>query len=207
MSDKFILLQKNISKISADLTLLDKAERKRYDRLLDDTKKLEFLEGRSFLKQELADMAHIKPEEVQLSLSSDGKPSFQLAESDSNELKYPHFSISHSGGVVVLVFAKFPVGVDLELEENLRLESLKPIFTAKEYSVLEKMPMAVQQKELLRLFTMKEAFIKATDKKWGLDQISFEWIKEEWHLQRPTVNCLFYFEETRNGLISICLVS
>ena len=207
MPSKYILLQKNISDISADLALLDKVERKRYDRLLDDAKKAEFLAGRSFLKQELADMAHVTPEDIELTLSTDGKPSFQLGESDNYRMSYPHFSISHSEGVVVLAFAKFPVGVDLESGKNHSLDSLKPIFTEEEYSVLEQMSLIDQQMELVRLFTMKEAFIKATDKKWGLDQISFEWRVNAWKLHSPSVNCEFYLHESEDSQISVCLFS
>ncbi|HHZ65060.1 MAG TPA: 4'-phosphopantetheinyl transferase superfamily protein [Flavobacteriales bacterium] len=200
-SDKYLLLKKNISDISTDLTVLDKAERSRYDRLLDDAKKLEFLAGRSFLKKELAKMAHLTAGEIKISITPQGKPFYS-----SSEFEYPHFSISHSGGAVVLAFAKIPVGVDLESGVNLRLASLKPIFTDREFSVLQDMPQAEQQKELVRLFTMKEAFIKATDKKWGLDQIYFEWIQDQWRLTKPAVDCFFNFEETDNGQISVCLV-
>ncbi|MBL4577155.1 MAG: 4-phosphopantetheinyl transferase family protein, partial [Flavobacteriales bacterium] len=41
----------------------------------------------------------------------------------------------------------------------------------------------------LKLFTAKEAFIKATDKQYGLDEIEFVLVEGSWSLQLPKRNC------------------
>ncbi len=207
MSDDYILLRKKLDEIPVDITLLDKGELSRYDRLIDPSKKLEFLAGRCFLKREIATMVDKAPEKIQISLSENGKPYIESAGSDVYRMKFPHFNLSHDEGTIVIVFSKFPVGVDLEEKRVLSADTLRPFFSSRELDILNNMDGNEQQRSLLHLFTMKEAFIKATDKKWGLDVISFDWLQNSWQLQQPSVNCEFHLVENEEFTTSICLVT
>lgn len=201
MGDEYILLQKNQEDISVDIELLDEQELHRHDRYLDPDKKAEFLAGRCFLKKELSQMVQMPPQDIRVSLSSNGKPFFSAP-----GIKYPYFNLSHSRGVLVIAFSKFPVGVDLEYQRDVSMEALQPFLSDQELSVLNDQTGAEQQQSLINLFTMKEAFVKATDKKWGLDVISFDWIQNGWQLNQPLVNCSFFVNKNKEHVTSICLL-
>ena len=201
MENDYILLQKKIDEIPVDVSLLDEDEMSRYDRLIDPAKKIEYLAGRCFLKREIAEMTNSTPENIQLLLSDNGKPY-----TGSSDMKFPHFNLSHSGGMVMIAFSKFPVGVDLEITRKLDVDALRPFLTPVELAVLLSKEGVDQQQSVLKLFTMKESFVKATDKKWGLDVIAFDWVNNAWQLQDPSIDCDFYLHETEKFTTSVCLV-
>ena len=201
MDDEYILLQKQQEDISVDISLLDKEELNRYNRYIDSNKKAEFLAGRCFLKQELSKMVQMPPHDIRISLSANGKPHHT-----GSRLASPHFNLSHSNGVLVIAFSKFPIGVDIEFQSDVSIESLKPFLSDKELAVLNDQTGINQQLNLLYLITMKEAFIKATDKKWDLDLITFDWIQNGWQLWQPAENCSFKIHKTKEHFISICLL-
>jgi len=201
MDDEYILLQKKQDDIVVDIGLLDEEELHRYNRYIDSNKKAEFLAGRCFLKQELSKMVQMPPHDIRISLSANGKPYHT-----GSRLASPHFNLSHSNGVLVIAFSKFPIGVDIAFQSDVSIESLQPFLSDKELSVLNDQTETEQKESLIHLFTMKEAFIKATDKVWGLDLISFNWNQDGWQLWQPVENCSFKIHKTKEHFISICLL-
>lgn len=75
---------------------------------------------------------------------------------------YPdiHFSVSHSGSWVVCAVSRDPVGVDVELP-RCTMEIGRRFFQPQELEGLENLPDPIRKDQLNRLWTAKEAFVKA----------------------------------------------
>ena len=146
-------------------------------------------------------MVQIPPYAISVYLSANGKPYHR-----GSKIEYPHFNLSHSNGLLVMAFSKFPIGVDIEFHKDISSDSLQPFLSDQEQSVLDNQTEKEQKESLSHLFTMKEAFIKASDKKWGLDLISFNWNQSGWQLQQPIVNCSFFVQQNKEHVISVCLL-
>lgn len=73
------------------------------------------------------------------------------------------FNISHTRGVVACVVAYRAVGVDVESADHMPdLRIADTVFAPEEALVLKSAPPALQRVLFFRLWTLKEAFIKAT---------------------------------------------
>lgn len=72
------------------------------------------------------------------------------------------FNISHSGDKVICAVSKDEVGCDVEVKTGDCLKIAKRFFASKEYEYLSKISDEdILDKEFLRIWTMKEAFVKA----------------------------------------------
>jgi 4'-phosphopantetheinyl transferase len=93
-------------------------------------------------------------------------------------LPWLHFNLSHAAHHVLLAFARDqPLGVDLEAEQR-RLspdEIAQRFFAAGEARALRELPEAAKPAAFLRLWTHKEAVLKAlgTGLRFGLDRVEF----------------------------------
>ncbi|MBQ3374541.1 MAG: 4'-phosphopantetheinyl transferase superfamily protein [Oscillospiraceae bacterium] len=87
-----------------------------------------------------------------LLVSEYGKPYF--AQEDA-----PHFSLSHSGSLVVLASAGTPLGVDVEVCRQMEWRDFSSLFSGEERAMLEsaEFPLAC----FYRIWTVREAFSKA----------------------------------------------
>ncbi len=90
-----------------------------------------------------------------------------------------HFNISHAGRHVLLAFAHGqPLGVDLERHDRkIRVEEIaQRYFTATEAAALSNLAPTARLQAFLRLWTCKEAVLKATGEGLGsgLDRFEFE---------------------------------
>jgi 4'-phosphopantetheinyl transferase len=194
----FILIQKRQEDIVSDVNLLDEDELVRHGRYLDNRKKLEFLAGRSFLKQELGEIHGKGPASISLSISDNGKP-FYMNKGE----KQVHFNLSHGGGYFVLGFSFSPIGVDLEKKRELSLQDIQPIFGDREAAQLAEIPDGERSIQILNLFTAKEAFIKATDKRYGLNEIGFSHSNGSWKLISPECKVQFEYVEHNDLVIAV----
>ena len=104
----------------------------------------------------------VLPQSWQFEAHAHGKPY------TSNPLSTPlFFNISHSTSVITLAFAPFPlIGLDVEhvhMERNHRLMDIaEHSFSEVEVDELKALPMEEQRNHFYRLWTLKEAFIKAS---------------------------------------------
>ena len=194
----FILIQKRQEGIVPDLSFLDEAELLRHHRYLDNRKKQEFLAGRSFLKQELGEVLGKAPASISLSISENGKPYYK----EEGE-KQVHFNLSHGGGYFVLGLSHNPIGVDLEKKREVSFEVMQPILGDIEAAQLAEIPAGQRSAQILNLFTAKEAFIKATDKRYGLDEIGFSYSNGSWKLISPECKVQFEYVEHNELVIAV----
>ncbi len=100
-----------------------------------------------------------------------GKPVFQ----GDNGL---HFNISHSGGYVALAFGKTPLGVDIECVKRKDLKVAKRFFRQEEYDDLAGKTGAEQPDIFCRMWTGKEAVLKASGAGLSVPLDSFSVLEE-----------------------------
>jgi 4'-phosphopantetheinyl transferase len=198
---EYVLVYKQQHEIHPDLSLLDAGERARYERLLDPRKQLEFLTGRTFLKNELATYLDVAAGSIFLSTTVSGKPYLSAVYGNQR----PYFSMSHTNGCYLIGLSTHPIGVDIEEKRSIDLTLFQHFFTQTEHTALLEFPEAMRSDQFLRLFTAKEAFLKATDKRWTLNEIQFVSDRTTWKLQSPTGPYQFHQLEKATIWLSICL--
>ncbi len=132
--------------------------------------KKEFLFSRILTRHLLSFYTGREMIDLEFILSPSGKPALR-----SRDL---HFNLSHTEGLVALTVSAFPVGIDVELalmeskNRDWRLIADR-YFSTEEKEYLEKQPRALRPLVFLRIFTLKEAFLKAMGLGWGGDDGSF----------------------------------
>jgi 4'-phosphopantetheinyl transferase len=135
---------------------LDRANRFRFER---DRRR--FIAGRGLLRAILSHYVGREPPQIKFDYSSRGKPT--LAEDPAHETL--HFNLAHSDDLLLLAVTRdCAIGVDVE-----RLRILKDaedmaerFFSVQESSGLKALPEAQKPAAFFRLWTRKEACLKAT---------------------------------------------
>ena len=135
--------------------ILDESERKRADRFRIAAARHRFIGARAMLRSILGNTVGVDAENVAFAYGKYGKP--RLAAGG------PCFNATDSGNDVVVALASDEIGVDVEVVRRLnRSERLaRRICTDREIDAFEKMPDADRKASLLRLWTCKEAGLKA----------------------------------------------
>jgi 4'-phosphopantetheinyl transferase len=75
-----------------------------------------------------------------------------------------HFNMSHAGELAVIAVASGPVGIDIEPLAHMRFDPglVGLACTSAEAEELDRLPLAEQAEGFLRIWTAKEAYLKAT---------------------------------------------
>lgn len=137
--------------------LLSDDERARWRRFRFDKHRREYLATHALARIALSYHGGAPPETLRFQLNAYGKPS---ADSDCGL----HFNLSNSLGLVVcLISESGEVGVDVEPRARARtIAEVGPrMFSPKELAQLESLREALRTERALRLWTLKEAYIKA----------------------------------------------
>lgn len=116
--------------------------------------------ARSVLRQCLGSFLGIQPKNLRFSTGDRGKPYLASPEIENP----PHFNLSHSGNVVALIVGPVDVGVDVEsLREVSSAGRLAHrFFSPSEQSIVNALGGPVRDHAFLRIWTQKEAYLKAT---------------------------------------------
>ena len=135
--------------------ILIRPERQRADRFRVPAAARRFVAARAALRLVLAQSTGVAPDELDFRFGPHGKPYLDAGS--------PFFNASDSGDVVVIALAPAEVGVDIELLRQItRVERLaRRICTARELAHLERVTENDRNHHLLRLWTCKEAALKA----------------------------------------------
>ena len=114
-----------------------------------------FIAARAALRRILAEATGVVPGALEFHFGKHGKP--YLADGG------PFFNASDSGDVVVIALTTAEVGVDIELIRPLvrRQRLARRVCTERELELLEQVPENQRDTLLLRLWTCKEAALKA----------------------------------------------
>ncbi|HSN30362.1 MAG TPA: 4'-phosphopantetheinyl transferase superfamily protein [Kofleriaceae bacterium] len=118
-------------------------------RALDEFSKrqLEWLGGRLAVKRSIAELVARSPREIEIRQEGQTRPYVQPAEI--------HVAISHSFDVALGAAAPYEIGIDVELVRPLPAELLEYAFAAGELE-----PLGMDDAAVVRLWTMKESFVK-----------------------------------------------
>ncbi len=135
---------------------LDRVERARFQRMRSESKRLEFLVGRSMLRRILGEHLDVHASAVRLDYGAHGKP--RLLRSG------PAFNLSHSGRrAVVAIAASGRVGVDVEHCRPRRpfRRLSRRFFSQAEDRWLCALPGPDRAEGFYRVWTLKESYLKA----------------------------------------------
>jgi 4'-phosphopantetheinyl transferase len=123
--------------------------------------RLTYLVAHALLRAALSSYTDVKPADWQFHTNPFNKP-FIAPALNTQGL---HFNLSHTKGMVALALTRIgPVGIDVEStsrEQNIS-EIAPDILTSNEYLDLNKQAQSDQHTRLLKYWTLKEAFVKAT---------------------------------------------
>lgn len=163
----FSKLECDKNAIDENYRLLSVHERDRADRFVVDHARQHYISATATVRKILSPYLNVRPNLIEFNRSEKGKPFFKK----TNPL---HFNISHSADRLLVALANdYEVGVDIEHCSPISaLELAERFFTPQECQQLLRIDPNQQLTYFYRLWTLKEAFIKATGEglSFGLDQ-------------------------------------
>jgi 4'-phosphopantetheinyl transferase len=177
------------SRIQSFLCSLAADERARAARFYFEKDREHFIVARGVLRAILGCYLNRAPECLSFCCGSHGKPAI-AAEPDGDAIR---FSVSHSGGVALYAVARGrEVGIDLErIRFDLAVvEIAERYFSRREVAMLRTLSAEAQRQAFFRLWTRKEAYVKARGEGLSLplDQFDVSLAAEEptavWATQR-----------------------
>lgn len=157
-------LHASAARINRLVTLLAPDEIQRAGRFRSPDDRRRFTVARGMLRLLLGHYLNSPPAGLEFRYGKNGKPALR-------ERRKFHFNLAHSGErAVYAVSAAHPVGIDIEyVARDVAFERVaRRFFTDREFAALIKIPATRRRRAFYRLWTAKEAVIKATGK--GLAQ-------------------------------------
>ena len=139
--------------------VLDDAERARAARFVPVRSRVEFVAAHALARAALAAATGQSAVAFRFEPGAHGKPTARIGGAPAGV----HFNLSHTRGLVAVAVAPFEHGLDVEpLDRAVNLGVAGHYFCPEEIAWLDSLPEAGRPEGFLRLWTLKEAFIKAT---------------------------------------------
>jgi len=161
--------------LSAYWESLSAAERARAARFVHENDRARFVAARGILREILGAALGIAPGALALSAGPFGKP-FLLRDGLAAPLR---FSLSHSGGLLVVALACREVGVDVELARPIprhRLDSLIALALApREQAALRSLALGSREAAFYRAWVRREALAKAQGSGFAPAPVAGDW--------------------------------
>lgn len=111
-----------------------------------------------------------------------------------------YFNLSHSGKMACCAISNAEIGVDIEQIQRADIKIMKRVFTEKEQERI--ISSDNKSREFIRLWTLKESYMKYCGKGFGIDPRDIEL---EFNGNIPYFKGLYFSEYEENGyLISVC---
>jgi 4'-phosphopantetheinyl transferase len=143
------------------LRTLSEDELETFHRYRHQQSRLEFVGGRYLCRNLLAYHLGSLPELIRFQKNDYGKL-YLSAENPIHALGTLQFNLSHSGGIVACAVApKHELGVDVEKVERPIFDIVERFFTPDEQRYIFQFPEAKRNSAAYKLWTLKEAYIKA----------------------------------------------
>lgn len=154
--------------------MLSKDELARADRFLHEHDRTAFTISHFELRQQLAKVVGCKPRELVFENDDHGKPHLK-------DFPNVHFNLSHSGDYAVIGIADAPIGVDIErVKSEPDVMALAERFFARdEIGYIQGQEGEAQRLAFFRIWTLKEAYVKAIGKGLGYGLDTFSVIGED----------------------------
>lgn len=153
-------------------TLLSAAEKNRCAAFHMEKHRAEYALSHAMLRLALSEYAPVRPEEWHFLTGEKGKPEIAYPELDTPLF----FNLSHTDGFAVCAAGRIPeLGVDVEnmTRKTPHEELAKRFFAPFEYEYLRTMPLNFQRNAFFRIWTLKEAYVKAEGKGFAIPLDSF----------------------------------
>lgn len=165
-------LTDNLIAETCALRFLDKTERQRAQRFVDVAPRRRFMLCRAALRATLCQTLHCENDDLNFRASDNGKPAAYC-----RHLRLPvEFNVSHSyTHGLIAVTRHAAVGIDVEariLRQDIDGE-IRKVFSQREQRLLAQSPPQDKENLFFRLWTLKEALIKATGDGFRLDTSTF----------------------------------
>jgi 4'-phosphopantetheinyl transferase len=156
--------------------VLSEEERTRRDRFRSREDQRDYAAAHSLLRWSLSKhYSGRQPSAWHFEKDDLGKP--YLGKGDGEALAM-EFSLSHTRGLVACAISPARVGIDVErVRQNVDYEGIaQSSFSHQEIEALEQLPASARRACVLKLWTLKEAFLKATGRglSGGLDSMWFD---------------------------------
>lgn len=145
------------------LALLDADEMARHARFKFERSKDEFLCGRALMRSALGAYTGAYPKDLRIEIAGDGKPRVVTA-TDAPEGSAIRFNMSHTEGLIALAVARgTELGVDVEFHDPGRATGsiAKRFFSERENAWLSTLSGDAYTRSFFRIWTLKEAYLKA----------------------------------------------
>ena len=172
VSLEYVDLTSNLQHESAALALLDADERQRAARFKSRNARRNFVLCRSALRMSLCKTLQCESNDLRLTSTRNEKPRAFVR---GNEISYG-FNVSHTNGHGLLAFTEHGrIGVDIE-NWNVRHDidgEIRKVFSRSEQRRLKFESSERKEETFLLLWTLKEAFIKATGDGFRADTTAF----------------------------------
>ncbi len=146
--------------LSRNADIMSNDEHQRYQRFVFKKDRDQFLIARVLVRTTLSRYASVAPENWRFQTNEFGKPEIDPRQ-NSLQLR---FNLSHCDGLVICgVTVGWDIGVDCEnISRKVEIEQVASrVFSTGEREFLDSMPAARQAEVFFRLWTLKEAYIKA----------------------------------------------
>jgi 4'-phosphopantetheinyl transferase len=140
------------------LTTLNEDERARAARFHFQRDRDHFIVARGLLRRVLSWYLKTKPEQIDFSYNSYGKPALKTKESPLS------FNLAHSYGLCLLAVASgLKLGIDVELLRNdfEHAKMAQHLFSPREVAEFRTLPRELHAKAFFSCWTRKEAYVKA----------------------------------------------
>jgi 4'-phosphopantetheinyl transferase len=179
---------------------LDASERARADRFRVAADRDAYIAAHVLLRVMLSQHANIAPEEWRFRATKGGRPELDPAQAPPGL----HFSLSHTRGLVACAVGRCEaLGIDAEAwREPAPIELAKRYFAPAEARLIADLAPEERPAAFYRLWTLKEAYLKATGEglAGALDSFAFSLDPTELTLPFPGSAAAWRFAEFRPGL-------
>jgi 4'-phosphopantetheinyl transferase len=154
--------------------LLSPDERARHDRMAQAGGRRQQLLARGMQREVLSRYRpQVAPGDWQFERGAGGRPALAAPFAATGL----HFNVAHTPGMVVMAVGSVPrLGVDVEASDKpVPLPVARRYFSAREAAALDALPPEARPRRFLRLWTLKEAYLKAVGEglPGGLDRMTF----------------------------------
>lgn len=156
-----VSLNASPAQVWALCTLLSPDEQLRASRFRREIHRNRYVAGRAALRQLLGQYLHAEPRSIAFCYGAHGKPSLWSKGSDPPL----HFNLAHSEDIALLaVSRKGSLGIDVEALRAMpdRDKLVKQFFSIREVRLFQELPEAERVEAFFKLWTRKEALLKAT---------------------------------------------
>jgi len=150
-----------------DLLVLNPEELERARRFRFEEHRGAYVHAHAMLRRTLSRYTSIAPSDIQFAYGPYGKPSLRDGEN--------RFNLSHSRNQVVIAVACREVGIDIEyMRDDIDfLDIARSFFSPREHALVAQAGKAIRQ-IFYRIWTCKEAYMKATGMGFSLPSRSFD---------------------------------